>query len=99
MSKEMANNLLTITLPEALTIFQVSDTYKALKELDLSQSIELDFSQVEEIDGAGIQLLVALETHLKQHNAMLALKHVSEGIEEAFALFNLPYYENQVASA
>jgi|GEM_PF-2491781 anti-anti-sigma regulatory factor len=55
-----------IELPKDMTIFNAKNTYNALKLLscDPTEIIILDLDSIEEIDGAGIQLLLAFFRHL-----------------------------------
>ncbi|WP_070965170.1 STAS domain-containing protein [Vibrio sonorensis] len=49
----------TYMLPEELSIYEVTDVYQELRVLlESEQKLVLDASAVEEIDSAGIQLLV-----------------------------------------
>ncbi len=67
MSDEMSNdmNAVTVTLPAELTIFTVAETRDALlaalaRAADADAPLAVDAAAVIDVDGAGVQLLVAL---------------------------------------
>lgn len=66
-------NRLTLALPDSLTIYNVA-TLCGLWQQQLSEyhdSILLDVSAVQELDGAGFQLVISLIKHRVQHCAVL----------------------------
>ncbi|KJV07803.1 STAS domain-containing protein [Methylocucumis oryzae] len=70
-----------VRLPDDLTIYQVTEIkailLKALREYERrNTAIELDFSNVKECDGAGVQLLLALSNSAAKAGATVALHSV-----------------------
>lgn len=73
----------TFQLPAELTIYSVGATRDALLAWLLQQdarpgdSVEIEAAQVEEVDGAGIQVLGALAAALSQRGLLWSVKEPS----------------------
>jgi anti-anti-sigma regulatory factor len=77
-------------LPAQLTIVQV-DSCKSelLAEINSSDVIELDDSEVERIDTVGIQLLLATVTYISAQNKQLHWQSTSPIIKESIKQLGL----------
>ncbi len=79
-------------LPESLTIFDVKSIYAHWKnEWRPADNIQVDCSAVDEIDGAGIQLLVWLFLEYQRQGASLVLLNMPAQIQAALSLYQLPF--------
>ena len=81
----------SLVLPEALTVYEVSDVYDKMQVLQ-EQSVTLDCALTRTIDGSGIQLLLALDSHCKSRQVRLCLQNVSDELSQVFSLFNCHFY-------
>lgn len=83
-------NVCQVTLSGELTIYTV-ETQKAqlLESLDKCQQMELDLHQVEELDTAGLQLLLLLQHAVIQAEKTLKLVCPSEAVLEVFSLLKM----------
>jgi len=87
------NKKLAVLKPENMTIYEALEI-QALFSTALMQyqNIEIDLSQVAEIDSAGLQLLVALKNDaMKQKKSMVYTGHSREVID-LLALFNMTQF-------
>lgn len=78
LKKERGSNkkkgLCKLAIDEELTIFSIEVLKKGLvEEIDTYDQFELNLSEVEEIDTAGIQLLLAFNSELIRRKKMLKL--------------------------
>lgn len=84
-----------LALAGSLTIYEVGQACAALREavagarLEVAGQWPLDLSRLDEIDTAGVQLLLALRTQLQRHGAVLALHAPSEAVRELVDLLRL----------
>jgi anti-sigma B factor antagonist len=79
-----------VQIPGELTIYTARewrDRLMAVVEKDCD--MELDLSEVSEVDGAGIQLLVALQMELQTKGHSLHMSGVSSRVMEAFQFCRL----------
>jgi anti-anti-sigma regulatory factor len=88
-------------LPEELTIYTIGELFPQwlqwlealplnLAQDDISASaLVLDAQDVAEVDGAGLQMLVALSHALKNRQRHLVLKHPSDALQKASACLGL----------
>lgn len=86
-------------LPEELTIYTIGELFPQWLQwlealpLDLTQddpsALVLDANEVAEVDGAGLQMLVALSHALKNRQRHLVLKHPSAALQKASACLGL----------
>ncbi len=70
-----------------LTIYQVSLVKEELqsKLADLTQSVELNLAGIEEIDTAGVQLLMMLKRNVEQGGGEVTLSSISESVEQVLS--------------
>lgn len=67
-------------VPGTLTIYDVSALESAYAGLDVCSGLCLDLQAVDEIDGAGIQWLLAVKARLKSIGSHLELVGTSESV-------------------
>lgn len=80
----------TIQLTEDLTIFEVSQYHQTLlSECNFKDKITLDFSHLEDIDTAGLQLVLSLEKQVKQAGGQVFLQASNPEINKQLEIFNL----------
>ena len=81
---------LAVLKPENMSIYEAMEIQSLfLKTLADHEQIEVDLSDVVEIDSAGLQLMVALKNDaLKQNKSMVFTNHSREVIE-LLDLFNM----------
>jgi anti-anti-sigma factor len=63
-----------------------------LSQLSLSQGLEVDLAQVEEIDSAGLQILMLLKREADATGKALQLVNHSRAVVEVFELLDLAGY-------
>jgi ABC-type transporter Mla MlaB component len=87
------NTKLAVLKPENMTIYEAQELQTLfLTTLKQYQKIEVDLSQVAEIDSAGLQLMVALKNDaLKQNRSMIFSAH-SLKVIELLELFNMTQF-------
>lgn len=75
----------TLSLPQELSIYTASETRTDWLTwlADLPDDVEIDGSAVEQVDGAGIQLLLALRHALKQRGRPWRLRATSATLTAA----------------
>ncbi|MDN6861065.1 STAS domain-containing protein [Pseudomonas sp. CAN2814] len=84
-----------LALAGNLTIYEMGHASAALREAVLTARIEvadpwrLDLSAVEEIDTAGVQLLLSLRKQLQRHGAHLTLLNPSAAVRQIIDLLRL----------
>jgi ABC-type transporter Mla MlaB component len=82
--------LCKLTIDDDMTIYSINEIKNGLnQEIDLYQQFDLDLSAVEEIDTAGIQLLLALRLELISKNKELKITSVSAVVAELMASYSL----------
>ncbi len=73
-----------------LTVFAASEVReRLLNALELSPTLILDASGVSEVDGAGIQLLIAARQEAQQRGGTLILQDTSAQLQEAIDLIDM----------
>lgn len=73
-----AKGLCKLAIDEDMTIYTIDALKQSLsEELDAYKRFELNLANVEEIDSAGIQLLLALSSELMQKKKALKLTSMS----------------------
>lgn len=89
-SKKKAGEKISFAIEGELTIFRVSDIREGVsKVLDSGNEIEIDLSHVTEIDGAGLQLLLAVKLESFARDANLTLVGHSTPVREVLDLCDL----------
>ena len=79
-----------LALTGALTIYTVTDAKQDLENrLGRSPILEIDLSQVEELDTAGVQLLLWLKRSAAEHGTTLALTGHSQAVLEVLDLLKV----------
>lgn len=83
-----------LSIDEELTIY-VALSYKEelTSYLSAHQSFDIDLSLIEEIDSAGIQLLLAFRNKLKSLGHRLTIKKPSEACNKIFKRYGLTLAE------
>jgi anti-sigma B factor antagonist len=84
--KESAAQQWFLSLSGPLTIYEVAEVQALLKPLITPESLTIDLQDVNEIDTAGLQLLLALHKWLGEH---LHLIRHSQAVIELIDLFQL----------
>ena len=75
-----------LSLSGPLSIYEVAGLQEILKPLTAPESLTVDLQEVDEIDTAGLQLLLALHQWLGEH--LLLIRH-SQAVIELIDLFQL----------
>lgn len=89
---ESQAGLLHLQARANLTIYEVAEARSALLALgtgELPGACVLDLTAVEELDYAGVQLLLAWQRHLAEAGSVLSLAGVGEPLREVLALLQL----------
>jgi anti-anti-sigma factor len=82
-----------ITLDGDMTIYQVADIkMQLLPILVKAGDIEIDLSRVNEMDGAGLQILMMIKRELTRRGDNLQLSAHSRAVLDVFELCNLANY-------
>ncbi|SNT10796.1 anti-anti-sigma factor [Noviherbaspirillum humi] len=86
-----------LTLGGELTIYRAAEVREILLDALVPRAsvpirLEIDLSTVEEIDGAGVQLLLAAHKTARQQGTRLNLIKHSPAVIEVFELFDLAGY-------
>lgn len=83
----------SIRLDGDLTIFQIADFHsQLLAECQDAQNVTFDLSDVNEVDTAGVQLLISLQKQLNSVDGNLLLAGQSEQLLNTLNAFNLSGY-------
>lgn len=95
---EEQNNKCAVTLEGEMTIYTAAELKeKLLAVLDYPQELEVNLSDVSEIDSAGIQLLMMLKKERSAHQRSFSLVEHSTVILDAFETMGLvPYFGDPV---
>ena len=96
MKKTAKNETPRITLGEDLTIYNAGAVKKqfldALHALAANEALELDLSQVAEIDTSGVQLLILAKRESLRHKRSLRIVAHSPAVHDAIDFFDLASY-------
>jgi anti-sigma B factor antagonist len=88
-----ANTKLTILKPENMTIYEAMEIQALFSQaLMQDQKIEVDLSQVAEIDCAGLQLMVALKNDAIKQKKMMSFTAHSREVIALLDLFNMTQF-------
>lgn len=80
----------TIELKEFSSIATINELKQKLQSGFANETtLQLDFSQVEKIDGATIQTLMAAKLHADKESIEIKWEHVSDDISRQFGLMGL----------
>ena len=78
-----AQGLCKWVIDEDLTIYVIEVLKKSMSDdMDIYENFELDLSYVNEIDSAGIQLLLALKHELTKANKKFVLTKMSDSVSQ-----------------
>lgn len=89
-SKKNAGEKINFAIEGELTIYRVSGIHENIsKVLASGNAIEIDLSHVTEIDGAGLQLLLAAKLESFARDAQLTLVGHSNAVREMLDLCDL----------
>ena len=84
------NNTCTVEMTEDLTIYEVGKYQtKLLAECDFNGQFKLDFSKLEDIDTAGVQLILSLDKQVKAAGGNILFLSTSPEMSKVLELFNL----------
>jgi anti-anti-sigma factor len=87
------NNSTEITVSGELTIYYVGELFQQyFKTLTFKEHVVVKLAAIEEIDTAGMQLLLMLFKAISQNNSAYTIQTISNSITEYSALFNLQHY-------
>lgn len=93
MHLEAKTSAARIALDQDLTIYNgASVKMQLLEALEANELLELDLSQVAEIDTAGIQLLVLAKRESLRHKRSLRIVAHSPAVRDAIDFFDLASY-------
>lgn len=82
--------LTRLAIQGELSIFTAADLRQQLLDaIHAGQEVEVDLSQVSEIDSAGMQLMVAAKQEAAGRNQLLHFTNHSQAVFEALELCNL----------
>lgn len=87
---ESTKSLTKLDFSGELTIYTASETMDVVKTaLKSALPIQLDLSEVSEIDAAGLQILMAIKLHSTLHGVAFNLTGCSEVVTEFLGLADL----------
>lgn len=79
-----------LVLDGDLTVFAAAEVKeRLLNALELNPNLTLDASAVSEVDGAGIQLLIAAKLEAQQRGGSMTLQDTSAQLQEAIDLIDM----------
>lgn len=80
---------LKLTFKGSMTIYRARDLTKELSPLNWKKDkLDIDLSQVDEIDSAGVQLLMMIAKASKEFDSRIKITH-SYSSQQAFEILNL----------
>lgn len=87
------NNSTEITIFGDLNIYSAMENYqKHFQTLKFKEKVILKLSAIDEVDTAGMQLLIALFKVIKQQGSSYFIQTTSDSINDYSKLFNLDHY-------
>jgi len=85
-----AEELCQLAIDEDMTIYTINMLKQGISEvLDRYKRFELNLADVEEMDSAGIQLLLALKNELQQKKKEFKLVAISASVAKLFQSYDL----------
>lgn len=79
-----------LVLDGDLTVFAAAEVKeRLLNALELNPNLTIDASAVNEVDGAGIQLLIAAKLEAQQRGGSITLQDTSAQLQEAIDLIDM----------
>lgn len=93
--KEQKDGPTLVSIKDEMTIYNVLEQKNNLyPHLKADHELQVDLSEVSEIDSAGVQLLIFLKNEAdRQHNDLSFLHH-SQSVVEVVEMFNLSSFFN-----
>ena len=89
------NGVCKLSITDDFTIYAIKELKNELdKKIELYQSFELDLSAVEEIDSAGVQLLLALRIELLSKSKELKISESNEIVTKLLDSYDLVDFFN-----
>ncbi|WP_440830363.1 STAS domain-containing protein [Pseudomonas fragariae (ex Marin et al. 2024)] len=86
---ESTNDTARVQIDGELTIYTVTElAAKLLPQIGAAARLEVDLSQVTEMDGAGLQLLAVIQREAGKTRTSLHLTGQSKAVSETFELCN-----------
>lgn len=83
-------NTSTLKIDGDLTVYAVHDLKtQFMSSLSSNQHLQLDLSEVSEVDGAGLQLIASARLHAKSHGQQITIVRPSPVVHEALMLTGL----------
>ncbi len=93
--KEQKSGPTLVAIQDEMTIYNVLEQKNALQPcLKPGHELQIDLSQVSEIDSAGIQLLIFLKNEAIRKQNELSFVHHSQAVVEVVDVFNLSSFFN-----
>ena len=87
------NNSTEITISGDLNIYSVMENYQQhFQTVKFKEQVILKLSAIDEVDTAGMQLLIALFKTIKQQGSKYLIQSNSDSINDYSKLFNLEHY-------
>jgi len=87
------NNSTEITISGDLNIYSAMENYQThFQTLKFKKKVILKLSAIDEVDTAGMQLLIALLKVIKQQGSNYLIQTTSNSINDYSKLFNLDHY-------
>jgi anti-sigma B factor antagonist len=87
---KIQNELCTISISGEMSLYTSKLTQETLLDLlQTEEKINIDLSEVSEIDSAGIQLLISLKKHAHQKKIPLQFQGHSQCVLDIIDLYNL----------
>lgn len=96
--KQQSDSTIRLVVQDEMTIYNVLEHKNTLfSSLKADQELQLDLSEVSEIDSAGMQLLIMLKKQATIINTQLSIVDHSQAVIEVLELFNLvPFFGDPV---
>ncbi|NOQ77495.1 MAG: STAS domain-containing protein [Methylococcaceae bacterium] len=84
------NGMTHIVIKDEMTIYTALEQKNELSQhLKADHELEIELSEVSEIDSAGLQILLFLKQEASTKNIILTLTHHSQSVIEVLELLNL----------
>ncbi|NQY26114.1 MAG: STAS domain-containing protein [Piscirickettsiaceae bacterium] len=88
--KKQTESIIHLMIQDEMTIYNVLEQkHILLPYLEANKELQLDLSEVTEIDSAGMQLLIMLKQQALKINNQFSLVHHSQAVVEVLGLLNL----------
>lgn len=85
-----SNDVTYLSIADEMTIYTALEQKNKLSQyLKADHELQIDLSEVSEIDSAGLQILLFLKQESSTKNIILSLTHHSQAVVEVFELLNL----------